>query len=398
MDQGRADVRAATPLSPAPDAASPRRRSRVSLPGILAQAAILGLAALLVWYLVGNTARNLAARHIATGFHFLFQPAPIPIGELPIPYTPSVSTYGRALLIGILNTLKVSFFGCVLATLLGTAVGVGRLSRNWLLARLTAAYVEVLRDTPLLLQLFFWYGLLQALPPPRQALHPIAGVFLSIRGIKLPMPAWQAAYGWALAAAGAGVVAGMLWLRVAAPGRRARVWLVAALPIGLGLAVWGAFGAPFAVQMPELRGFNFRGGLTVTPEYAALLTGLTVYTGAYIAEIVRGGIEGVPPGQAEAAAALGLKRAQALRLIVLPQALRLIVPPLTSQYLNLVKNSSLAVAIGYQDIVSIADTALNQTGQAIENVAIIMAVYLTISLSISLFMNWYNARIALAGR
>lgn len=355
------------------------------------------MVALLGWYLAGNTARNLAARHIATGFHFLFQPAPIPIGETPIPYTPSMSTYGRALLIGILNTLKVAFFGCVLATLLGTAIGLARLARNWLLARLAGAYVELLRDTPLLLQLFFWYGLLQTLPPPRRALHPFAGVFLSVRGIRLPLPEWQAAYAWALVAAGIGLAACLIGARFAGPALRPR-WSLVAVPAALALLVWGVLGSPARVDLPVLHGFNFQGGLAVTPEYAALLTGLTIYTSAYIAEIMRGGILGVARGQAEAAAALGLTRRQALRLVVLPQALRLIVPPLTSQYLNLVKNSSLAVAIGYQDIVSIADTALNQTGQAIENVAIIMAVYLTISLSISLFMNWYNARIALAGR
>jgi general L-amino acid transport system permease protein len=370
----------------------------------IAQALVLAGVALLVWWLVANTGRNLAAHHIATGFAFLRQTAPIPIGETLIPYTPSVSTYGRALLVGILNTLKVAVAGCVLATCLGTLIGIGRLSRNWLVAKLTAAYVEVVRDTPLLLQLFFWYALLQTLPPPRQALHPLAGVFLSNRGIELPFPDWHPAYAWVLATCGLGVAGVVGWARLAEHRRRSEgvrppVWPAALLlPIGLPLAVWAALGAPFRLDLPALQKFNFAGGLTVTPEYAALLIGLVVYTAAYIAEIVRGGILGVPPGQWEAGAALALPRGLVLRRIVLPQALRLIIPPLTSPYLNLVKNSSLAVAIGYQEIVSIADTTLNQTGQAIEGIAIIMAVYLTISLSISLFMNWYNARIALRER
>ena len=390
---------------PGPAGAAPRRRATRRARGVrlrdsVAQVAILGAVALVVWYLARNTSSNLAARHIATGFAFLFHAAPIPIGESPIQYTPSVSTYGRALLIGILNTLKVSVVGCVLATVLGTAIGIGRLSRNWLLARLTGGYVELLRDTPLLLQLFVWYGLLQTLPPPRQALHPVAGVFLSIRGVWLPRVDWQRADAWVLVGAGVAIVVLVVWRQLSRRFGAARlpVWPIILLPALVAVMIWAAFGAPFRLDRPVLRGFNFQGGVAVTPEYAALLTGLTIYTSAYIAEIVRGGIQGVPRGQWEAGAALGLQRGPVLRLIVLPQALRLIVPPLTSQYLNLVKNSSLAVAIGYQDIVSIADTTLNQTGQAIEGVATIMAVYLTISLSISLFMNWYNAHVALVER
>ena len=215
--------RAAPNLAAAAVARAAPRRSRAG--------GVLGAVALLVWYVAANTSRNLAARHIATGFGFLFHSAPIPIGELPIPYTPSVSTYGRALLIGILNTLKVAVVGCVLATILGTLIGIGRLSRNWLLARLAASYVELLRDTPLLLQLFFWYGLLQTLPPPRQALHPIAGVFLSIRGIKLPSLAWQPAYTWVLLAFGFGLIATIVWARLSArrrvAGVRPPVWPIA---------------------------------------------------------------------------------------------------------------------------------------------------------------------------
>jgi general L-amino acid transport system permease protein len=389
--------------------AAPRRQLRLSwsdprIRNVIWQVLILGAIATLIWYLVGNTTRNLAARHIAGGWGFLWQPASIPIGETPISYVPSVSTYGRALLIGILNTLKVSVVGVVLATLLGTAVGIGRLSRNWLLARITAVYVEFVRDIPLLLQLFFWYGLLQSLPVPRRAMHPLGGVFLCNRGIKLPALDWVAPDSWALAVFGLGLVGTWAWSRradrrQAATGRRPLVLPVALfLLVALPLCVWAVLGAPFHLDVPALRGFNFQGGLTVTPEYAALLIGLVVYTATYIAEIVRSGIQAVAHGQWEAGEALGLPRGVVLRRIVLPQALRVMIPPMASQYLNLVKNSSLAVAIGYQDIVSVADTTLNQTGQAIEGVAVIMLVYLTISLSISLFMNWYNTRIALVER
>jgi general L-amino acid transport system permease protein len=374
------------------------------LRSIVWQILIVGLVVALFWYLVSNTNRNLAARRIATGFDFLFQAASIPIGESLIPYTPSVDTYGYALLVGILNTLKVAVVGVVLATILGTLIGVGRLSRNWLVAKLAAVYVEGLRDIPLLLQLLFWYALLQGLPAPRQSLRIGDAVFLSNRGIRLPELVWGPAFTWAAVALLIGVVLTYAWSRRArrrqeATGEQPRVWPVAlVLVIAVPLIVWAALGAPFAWDKPVLHGFNFTGGLTVTPEFTALLIGLVIYTAAYIAEIVRAGIQAVPQGQWEAAGALGLRHGVILRKIVLPQAMRVIIPPMTSQYLNLTKNSSLAVAIGYQDIVSVANTTINQTGQAIEGIAVIMAVYLTISLSISLFMNWYNARIALVER
>ncbi len=371
---------------------------------IVWQVAIVGGVALIAYLLVTQLNANLAARHIATGFAFLHQAAAIPIGETPIAYTPSVSTYGRALFIGVLNTLRVAVVGVVLTTILGTFVGIMRLSPNGLAARLSAVYVEVLRDIPVLLQLLFWFGLLQMLPGPRQAFRPAPDVFLSNRGVMLPALDWRAAHSWAVLAFLLGV-AGVIGVgryaarRQGETGMRPVTWPVSvALLVGLPVLVWAALGAPFRVQVPVLRGFNFQGGLTVSPEYTALLLGLVVYTSSYIAEIVRSGIEAVPVGQWEAAGALGLSRGQVLRQVVLPQALRVIVPPMTSQYLNLIKNSSLAVAIGYQDIVSIADTTLNQTGQAIEGVGIIMAVYLCFSLSISLVMNWYNARIALVER
>ncbi|MDR3533420.1 MAG: amino acid ABC transporter permease [Rhodopila sp.] len=388
---------------------APKRRIRLSwtdpvFRSIVWQIIIVGIVLVIGWYLVRNTSENLAARHIATGFGFLDRVAGIPIGESMIPYNPAVNTYGRALLIGVLNTLKVAVIGVVLATILGTLIGIGRLSKNWLLAKLTAFYVETLRDIPILLQLLFWYTILQGLPGPKQALHLGHVAFLSNRGMKLPLLDWQPAHSWALLAFALGFIGTVLWNRRArkqqdATGIRPAVWPVAfALLIGLPVIVWAALGAPFQIELPELRGFNFQGGGTLSPEYFALLLGLVIYTASYIAEIVRSGIQAIPQGQWEAAAALGLYPGQVLRRIVLPQALRVIIPPMTSQYLNLTKNSSLAVAIGFQDIVSIANTTLNQTGQAIEGIAVIMAVYLTISLSISLFMNWYNAHLALVER
>ena len=389
--------------------AAPKKRMRLSwsdpvFRSIVWQVLIIGTIVAIVWYLAANTNRNLAARRIATGFGFLSRNAGIPIGETPIPYDPAVSTYGDALIIGILNTLKVAVIGVILATILGTVIGIARLSRNWLVAKLAATYVEVLRDLPLLLQLLFWYTLLQALPGPKQSLHLGSAVFLSNRGIKIPLLVWEPAHSWALLAFAVGLIGTWLYARRArhrqeTTGARPVVWPAAlGLLVALPLAVWAALGAPFQLELPVLRGFNFQGGGLISPEYGALLLGLVIYTASYIAEIVRSGIQSVAQGQWEAGEALGLSRAQVMRRIVLPQALRVIIPPMTSQYLNLTKNSSLAVAIGYQDVVSIAGTTLNQTGQAIEGIAYIMAVYLTISLSISLFMNWYNAHIALVER
>jgi general L-amino acid transport system permease protein len=321
-----------------------------------------------------------------------------------IPYTSGASTYLRALTEGVLNTLKVAIVGVILSTILGTIIGVGRLSPNWLLAKITAVYVEVIRDIPVLLQLLFWYVLLQGLPAPRASIHLGSAVFLSNRGIKIPLLVWEDAHTWALVAFAVAIVLTFLWRRRVhrqrdLTGTAPKVWPVAlALLIGLPVIVWAVLGAPLTIDMPQLHGFNFSGGGTITPEYGALTLGLVIYTSAFIAEIVRSGIQAVAQGQWEASQALGLHRGQTLNLVVLPQALRVIIPPMTSEYLSLAKNSSLAVAIGYQDIVSIASTILNQTGQAIEGIAIIMLVYLTISLSISLFMNWYNAHIALVGR
>ena len=371
--------------------------------GLLWQIAVVGIAVGLVAWLWSNAVHNLSVRRISTGFAFLGREAGMPIVDTWLAYTPK-DTYLRAFIVGVVNTLRVAVIGIVLATVIGTLVGISRLSSNWLLSRLAAVYVEVLRDIPPLLQLLFWYVLMQGLPPARGAWKPIDGVFLSNRGLVVPSIALDGGQLWVIGAAVLGLILFYLLRRrliaqQIRDGHARRIWpygvlLVIILP---ALLSW-LLGVSWAVTLPELRGFNFAGGWTFAPEYFALLIALVTYTSAFIAEIVRSGIEAVPRGQWDAALALGLRRSFVLRQVVLPQALRVIIPPMTSQYLNLTKNSSLAVAIGYQDIVSIANTTLNQTGQAIEAIALIMAVFLTISLGISLFMNWYNARIALVER
>ena len=386
----------------------PKRPIRLSwaderVRGVVWQVVVVGIVGSILYWLWSNTVHNLEVRRIATGFGFLWREAGLPIAEHLIPYEPT-DTYFRALTVGVLNTLKVAVVGIVLATILGTIVGIARLSKNFLVSKIAGFYVEVIRDLPLLLQLLFWYTIMQGLPGPRQAFHPAEGVYFSNRGFRFPALEWEGAHTAALLACIAGIVLTWLYSRAArakqmADGQPRKVWPAAvALILGLPVFVWAAMGAPWTIDWPALRGFNFRGGMAVSPEYAALLIGLVTYTAGFIAEVVRAGILSVNHGQWEAAQALGLRHGSVLRLIVLPQALRVIIPPMTSNYLNLTKNSSLAVAIGYQDIVSIANTTLNQTGQAIEGIAIIMLVYLTISLSISLFMNWYNAKIALVER
>jgi len=375
-------------------------RARGILYQVLLLAAVVGAG----WFLVANTQHNLSTRQIQVGFGFLSREAGFEIAETHVAYDAS-NTYGRALWVGLLNTLWVSAFGIVAATILGTLVGVARLSSNWLVARLASAYVEFMRNIPLLLQLFVWYGLItELLPPVREAVAFGDLAFLSQRGLRYAWPqsspAWNAA-GWAFA--GAAVLA-FAWRRLArrrqdATGAQWPVfWPSLALLVALPALAWVAGGAPTALDVPQLGGFDFQGGRSLSPEFIALLVGLSTYTAAFIAEVVRGGLLSVPHGQAEAAMALGLKPGHRLRRVTMPQALRVIVPPLTNQYLNLTKNSSLAVAIGYPDLVSVANTTMNQTGQAIEAIAILMAVYLAISLAISLLMNWYAARVRLVER
>lgn len=389
-----------------PPLSAPKRRlswNDPSVRSVVYQVLALAAVGFAVWYLVSNTLTNLSARNISTGFGFLSREAGFAIGESAIAYTPA-DTYGRAVMVGLVNTLKIAALGIVLATILGTLIGIARLSKNWLVHKLARIYVEVMRNVPLLLQLFFWYALLtENAAGPRQAANPLPGVFISNRGLTMPSLEGQA-LDWML---GGLILAILCTILLGHWGRKhqektGRVFPLGraalGLFIGLPLIGWLLSGASLALNVPELKGFNFVGGVTLSPEFAALLAGLVIYTSAFIAEVVRSGIQAVNQGQWEAAGSLGLKRGQVLRLVVLPQALRVIIPPMTSQYLNLTKNSSLAVAIGYPDIVSVVNTTLNQTGQAIEGILIIMAAYLTVSLSISIFMNWYNKRIALVER
>ncbi len=360
--------------------------------------------ALLAYYLIGNTLANLERQNIATGFDFLGREASFEIGESLIAYS-AANTYGRALVVGILNTLVVSFVGIVLTVILGTLLGIARLSGNWLLARLSAFYIEVFQDIPILLQLFFWYAFFyELLPGPRQALQPFAGVFLCNRGLIFAVPEAHPAFayaGIALLLACLATVILKKWAarRQEASGRYFPVLQTGvALILGLPALTWFVAGAPTAMVTPVLSGFNFKGGVSISPEFTALLLGLVLYTSAFVAEVVRAGIQSVGKGQREAAMSIGLRPSKVLNLVILPQALRVIVPPLTSQMLNLTKNSSLAVAIGYPDFVSVAGTTINQTGQAIEGVALIMAVYLFFSLATSALMNWYNKKIAIVER
>jgi general L-amino acid transport system permease protein len=369
------------------------------------QASAVGATLVLAWFLISNTVENLAERNIASGFSFLEREAGFAIGETTwLSYSPA-DTYLKALAVGVANTLRVALIAIVAATILGTLVGLARLSRNWLLAKFAAGYVEFIRNVPLLVQLFFIYALItDYFPAPRTAWQPIDGFYFTNRGIYMPAVVIDATLAWAGLALVLGLLSAFCFVRWAARRRAVTSRSLPVIEIALALVVvppalvFATSGAPLELDVPRLSGFNFTGGMALTPEFAALACGLIVYTSAFIAEIVRAGILAIPNGQVDAAYALGLRRGQALRYVVLPQALRLIVPPLTNQYLNLTKNSSLAVAIGYPDLVSVANTAINQTGQAIEGIAIIMAVYLTISLLISVLMNWYNARIALRGR
>jgi general L-amino acid transport system permease protein len=366
----------------------------------LAVAVIAALGA----YLLSNTLENMRLRGIKSGFDFLAQPAGFAIGESLVPFDSSES-YLKAFAVGLSNTLRVALVGIVLATLLGTLIGIGRLSRNFLVRTVCGAYVELFRNVPLLLQLFIWYFILtEQLPPVEEALRPLAGWFFSKNGLQFPIPVWASGHVFTLTGMVLGVVSAFFWARQSrlhfeATGQQRLVVLPAlGLIIGLAIVGWFAGGAPSALDIPEKTDLNVVGGGSVTPEYLTVLFGLTVYTAAYIAEVVRAGILSVAFGQHEAAAALGLSRAHETRLVLLPQALRVIIPPVTSQYLNLTKNSSLAVAVGYPDLVSIANTSLNQTGRAIECIAVIMACYLTLSLLTSWVMNAYNKRAAIKER
>jgi general L-amino acid transport system permease protein len=357
------------------------------------------------WFLFDNTQTNLEHRGITSGFDFLERSAGFGIAQHLIDYT-EADTYARVFVIGLLNTLLVSFIGIVLATLLGFLIGVARLSPNWMINKLATVYVEVFRNIPPLLQILFWYfAVFLTLPGPRNAHGYLDMFFVSSRGVNMPR-ALAADGAWpfiiSIVVAIVAVVLMSRWAnkRFEATGQPFhKFWAGLALVIVIPALCMLVFGAPVHWEMPELRGFNFVGGWVLIPELLALTLALTVYTAAFIAEIVRSGIKSVSHGQTEAARSLGLRPGPTLRKVIIPQALRVIIPPLTSQYLNLAKNSSLAAGIGYPEMVSLfAGTVLNQTGQAIEVVAITMSVYLAISISISLLMNWYNKRIALIER
>ena len=372
---------------------------------IVYQVVTVVLFLLFVAFIVRNTMENLQRQGIASGFGFLDTTAGFDIGFTLIQYS-AVSSYGRAFVVALLNTLLVAAAGCLLATILGFILGIARLSSNWLVARLATVYVETIRNVPLLLQLLFWYyAVLASLPQPRNALSIGDVVFLTVRGLTVPNPTLGPGAWLTLTALLIAIVATVLLARWARARREAtgqgfptaRVGVL--LIIGAPLLVFLILGAPVTFEFAQMGRFRMEGGLSLKPEFVALLVGLTIYTAAFIAEIVRAGILSVSHGQVEAAHALGLRGSHTLRLIVIPQALRVIIPPLTSQYLNLTKNSSLAVAIGYPEITAVvAGTILNQTGQAVEAILMTMAVYLTLSLTISLFMNWYNARKALVER
>lgn len=372
---------------------------------IVFQFVALAALALFFYTIINNALNNLSARGIATGFDFLGQPAGFGIGLSLIEYNETFS-YGRTFVVGLLNTALVSFLGIIFATVIGFILGIARLSSNWLVSRLAAVYIETFRNIPLLLQIFFWYvAVLQALPSARDSMSLGEAIFLNVRGLYFPAPVFEAGSSIVVACFIVGVIATIsvgIWAKnkQRLTGQQTPMFRIGlGLSVGFPLVVYFIMGMPISAEYPVLKGFNFKGGISIIPELAALLLALSIYTASFIAEIVRSGINAVSHGQTEAAMSLGLPRSKTLKLVVIPQALRIIIPPLTSQFLNLTKNSSLAMAIGYPDLVSVfAGTTLNQTGQAIEIIAMTMGVYLTLSLLTSLFMNIYNHKVALVER
>jgi general L-amino acid transport system permease protein len=368
---------------------------------------LLAVLGFFFWFLVGNAVRNLAAANISSGFGFMEREAGFGINFSPFVSYQETSNYARVFFVGLQNTLLISILGIIFATLLGFLVGVARLSTNWVISRLAYVYVEIMRNIPLLLWIFIWYfSVLRLLPQPRDSLNFGFFGFLNIRGLSMPKPILETGgaiwIGGAFIAAIIAIWAIARWARARqmATGEQFPVFLTAiGLIIGLPLIAYFLSGAPITFDRPALSTFGTRGGATIPPEFLGLLLALATYTSSYIAEIVRAGILAVDKGQTEASHALGLRAAPTLRLVVIPQAMRVVIPPMTNQYLNLTKNSSLAVAIAYPDLVSVfAGTALNQTGQAVEILLMTMLTYLTLSLITSFFMNWYNARMALVER
>ncbi|MBV8908662.1 MAG: ABC transporter permease subunit [Sphingomonas sp.] len=369
--------------------------------GVAVQTLFVIALAWMAYEIIVNARTNLETQHIAAGFGFLKNTAGFDVSQSLIPYSQS-DTYTRVFLVGLLNTILVSVIGIFFATILGFIVALGRLSPNWLMSRIAGAYVEIVRNLPLLFQMLFWYlAVLAALPAPRQSLSPVAGFFLNNRGVIVPTPVPQPGLDYFAAAVLLAITGSFVLHRYARRelyrrGRAIKIWpWVLGLIIGLPCLAMLVFGVPVSFEWPVLKGFNFVGGSRMIPEFVALTLSLTIYTAAFIAEIVRAGILSVHTGQMQAGLSLGLSRGSVLRLIVVPQALRVILPPLTSQYLNLTKNSSLAVAIGYPDLVSVfMGTTLSQIGQAIEIIAITMGVYLLLSLVTSAIMNFYAWRIS----
>ena len=371
--------------------------------GLIFQVLLLLGLALVIAIIVVNTTENLRRAGLASGYGFLFDTAAFDINQRLIDYD-STASYGRAFVVGGLNTILVAVLGIIAATGIGFVADVLRLSNNYLISRIVAVYVEFTRNVPLLLQIIFWWVIMLALPRVRDSISIGETVFLNNRGIRIPSPVFENGSSIIFLAIAGGLIGTVIvarWARARqdATGQRFPVGRVGlAVVVGLPLAVYFLLGRPIGLEAPVMGTFNLKGGGNITPELTALWLALSTYTGAFISEIVRAGILSVSKGQTEAAGALGFRPGLTMRLITLPQALRVIIPPLTSQYLNLTKNSSLAVAIGYQDLVSIGDTILNQSGQALEVISIYMIVYLSLSLLTSAFMNWYNARIALVER
>lgn len=373
--------------------------------GIVYQAALAVSLVVILAAIATQTVSNMKRRGIPLTFDFWTQTSGFQINQTLIPYD-TLSTYGQAFWVGVANTLLVSALGIVLATIIGFLIGISRLSRNWITAKVATSYIEVIRNIPLLLQLLFWYNaVLKPLPAPKASISLPGGIYLNNRGIIMPMVELRTGAGCVGVAILAGVAIAVAFGACARAhqkrtGKQLPVLLVIILSlIGPPLLAYSAVGSPWTLTYPELRGFNFRGGQQIYPEFAALLIGLSVYTASFIAEIVRGGVQAVSRGQTEAAHALGLSHGKTLRLVVVPQALRIIIPPLTSQYLNLIKNSSLAVFVGYPDLVQVfAGSVLNQTGAAVQVMAITLAVYLVISLITSAAMNAFNQRFALVER
>ena len=371
--------------------------------GLIYQLISVGVIVAVVWFLAHNTLYNMKIRGIQSGFDFLTGPAGFDIGESLFPFD-SAQPYWQAFLVGLTNTLRVAIIGIILTTILGTLLGVGRFSRNALVRGVCYCYVEFFRNVPVLLQLLMWYLLFtEALPAAAEA-WKLGPIFLSKGGLSFPIPVWAVGHLWALGGLVAGIALAFIYRKWAyrqfeTTGQlKSMFWVPVGICVAASLLGWLSGGAPTELDTPVKGEFSIEKGGSLTPEFLSVLLGLTIYTAAFVAEVVRSGIQSVARGQGEAAAALGLNPGQSMRLVQLPQALRVIIPPMTNQFLNLTKNSSLAVAIGYPDVVSIANTALNQTGRAVECIAIVMLVYLTTSLTTSILMNWYNNRSAIQER